>query len=135
MPSKVFRLYDVLAVTHGLPCLGSDYRAILEYLSGEPIPAPSHGLRVRDECRTWLLEQHPERGDVPERPDFRDDEAAMDTWCDEQVLRVGTPTMTLSPLPLDRRCFPTHAEAIAMHAYPEDVDVVTPEAMQSAMRD
>lgn len=132
MPGRVFRLYDVLAVTHHLPSVGSDYQAILEYLSGEPIPAPTHALRVADECRTWLLEQHPELCDVPPCPDFQSDEAAMDAWCAEQALRVGE-TMTLDPLPLDRRDFRSHMESLLEHVDPQDVDVLSPEKVEDVV--
>ncbi|MBK1785147.1 hypothetical protein [Prauserella cavernicola] len=110
--ARTFSLYMVLAVTHGLPSYGSHYRDILEFMSGETLPSPSSSLGVTEPCREWLHEQHPRLRDVPPRPDFGDDEQAMDAWAAEQATRLGTTHLPVRPLPADRRDFTTPLKRI-----------------------
>ncbi|WP_236788091.1 hypothetical protein [Amycolatopsis sp. GM8] len=122
--AKEFDLYTILAITHHLPITARPYRDILEYLSGVPIPAPTHALGVVEPCAEWLIEQHPPLRDVPAVPDFQGDEAAMDNWADEQKARLGVSELAVRPLPEQRRrAIPPYMERLLDHIPPSKVYV------------
>lgn len=88
---RVFDLYSILAVTHGLPSTPQQYRDIVGFLIGLPMGgAGMTALVYGPACRAWLFEQHPQLRTVPARPDFaEDDTAGMDAWAAEQAKRLG----------------------------------------------
>jgi hypothetical protein len=119
---RQFDVYDVLAVTHRLPATGSQFQGILEYVSGQSLPGPSHALGVREPSAEWLFEQHPQLRDVPPLPDFHDDERAMDEWADQQKARLGATELTVRPLPADRQeQIKPRVERLLDHAEPAKV--------------
>jgi hypothetical protein len=129
MPDQVrkFDLYAILAITHHLPSEARQFQEILEYVSGVPIPAPSHALGVVEPCAAWLIEQHPQLRDVPAVPDFAD-EAAMDAWADEQKARIGVTELPVRPLPDERRrALPAYLERVLDHVDPAKVYVTDPD--------
>jgi hypothetical protein len=99
---RQFDVYDDLAVTHRLPATGSQYQGILEYVSGQSFPGPSHALGVREPSAEWLFEQHPQLRTVPPLPQL-DTERAMDEWADQQKARLGVTELTIRPMPADRQ--------------------------------
>lgn len=100
---RKFDVYDVLAVTHHLPSTGSQFRGILEHISGQTLLGPTNALGVQEPCARWLIEQHPQLNTVPAPPEFNGDERAMDAWADQQKARLGTNELPVKPLPEDRR--------------------------------
>lgn len=97
--SRQFDLYAILAMTHRLPCSINDHLELQQHILQRP---PSTGMWAQ-ECKDWLLEQHPQLHQVPPIPDFHDDEAAMDKWADQQKALLGTINLLVTPLPPDRR--------------------------------
>lgn len=114
--SREFDLYDILAVTHGLPADWPHYRAILEYISGAAVPEPVRCIGVKPACEEWLFEQHPQLREVPPVPrSLRTDaatDAAMDAWAEEQRTRLGMTMLPVRPLPPDRADFGSPLEQI-----------------------
>jgi len=100
--SRIFGLYDVLALTHGLPRLSAVFRANLEYLAGVKLTGTAPVGAVQP-CREWLLEQHPALRDVPEPPDFHGDMAAAERWANDQCRRLKAIGFVVRPMPLDRQ--------------------------------
>ncbi|MFI5605931.1 hypothetical protein [Amycolatopsis sp. NPDC051903] len=98
---RVFDLYSILAVTHGLPSTPQQYREIVGFLIGRT--APSAGMTAiayGQQCKAWLFEQHPQLRTVPARPDFaEDDEAAMDAWAAQQAKRLGADRLPVRRIP------------------------------------
>ncbi|REF00290.1 hypothetical protein [Thermomonospora umbrina] len=83
MTTRDCDLYVVLALTHQLPVELSPYQDFLQWMTGERL-APIQMGRARDVCAPILVEQYPALATVPPIPDFGDDTAAMDAWCDQQ---------------------------------------------------
>jgi hypothetical protein len=122
MNEREFDLYSVLSVTHSLPSLWAPFREILEYLSGQPVIAPSHSIGVRDACAEWLREQHPQLNEVPGPPDFADDESAMDAWAAAQATLLGVESLVCRPMPDERRqVIGSYIERLLDHVDPTKV--------------
>lgn len=126
--ARGFDLDTILAITHHLPSAARPYRDILEFISGVDIPAPTHALGVVEPCAQWLFEQHPRLREVPAVPDFRGDEAAMDTWADKQKARLGVTELPVAPLPEQRRrAIPAYLQRLLGHVDPNKVYVDNPD--------
>jgi hypothetical protein len=95
-------LYAILAVTHGLPSLWDDYAALLEFLTGRSGLTPMLAIAAKIESETWLLELHPQLGQISSPVGGWPDEDAMDAWADQQRARYGA-TLPIRPIPADRR--------------------------------
>ena len=98
---REFHLSDVLAVTHGVLTreIGGIYE-ILNFLTNDNLY--THQLpRAADECKPWLLRQHPELNDVVvDKTIINGDQAGWTTWLDLQVERFGE-TLSVEPIPRD----------------------------------
>jgi hypothetical protein len=123
---KDFDLGDVLSITTGRLVSRRHIDGvydILNYMTGDSLF--THQLpRAQDECRPWLLRQHPDLAEVDA------DGVNAETWrgwLDAQVARYGA-TRPVAPIPADdhARRDPIQ-EAIEMVG-PERVIAIDPEA-------
>ena len=117
--SKTFHIGDVLSITTGRLVskegMGGVHR-MLDFMTQDELY--THQLpRAMDECRPWLLRQHPQLAGV-EVPDEFSDEAHVWSWLDEQIARYGE-TLLVEPIPADDQ---THRDPIA-----ELAEMVPPE--------
>jgi hypothetical protein len=119
--TRTFRLDVVLAVTHHLPSSFNDYQEILEFISGAPVPGPSHSLGVDAACAQWLFEQHPRLREIPQCPQFND-ETALLAWVAERAAQIGAAELLVSPMPDEQRAaIPDYMTRLLDHVDPNKV--------------
>ncbi|MGW7534711.1 hypothetical protein [Amycolatopsis sp. NPDC054798] len=100
---RVFDLYSILAVTHGLPSTARQYQDLIGHLIGQPAPSPTMAAIAYDErCREALFEQHPRLRSIPPKPVFGEaDTAAMDAWAADQANRLGADRLPVRRIPAE----------------------------------
>ncbi|WP_037360138.1 hypothetical protein [Amycolatopsis orientalis] len=127
---RVFDLYSILAVTHGLPSTPQQYREIVGFLVGRPMGgAGMTAIAYGQQCKAWLFEQHPQLRTVPARPDFADDdEAAMDAWAAEQAKRLGADRLPVRRIPAEAAPGDPYTEFVNHAPDPWKVYNVDPDA-------
>ncbi|MFJ6566583.1 hypothetical protein ACIQNU_04135 [Streptomyces sp. NPDC091292] len=118
-PTRTFELGPILQLICRYPIKATPYQEFLQHLTGDPISSPMEALRWRQVCHAWVTEQHPRLAQIG-RPDLEErDFEAWDQWAAEVAETLGTHTLAVTPLPLDRRTpdslFDVLADADALH--------------------
>jgi hypothetical protein len=116
---RAFHIGDVLSVTgYKLvsPRLVEGVYDILNFMTGDNLY--THQLpRARDECRPYLLQQHPELANVDESSVTAE---TWRVWLDQQIARFGE-TLSVKPLPAHAHQFIDPVSELAEKIHPSKI--------------
>lgn len=119
---RTFDLGDVLSITTGMlvsPRLITGVYDILNFMTGDNLY--THQLpRVSEECRPYLLKQHPQLADIDASHVGREN---WQQWMQQQVDKFGQ-TLEVEPLPPGEHYFIDPMSELAEKVHPDKIIVV-----------